>query len=123
MPSNNVQELADFCRERAGGTLRAVFRYTEDGGDVVYAREDVEAAYRDGFERLRSAAWEVHQTVLAQAPKVRTLGEYRVTVHTFEEAFVMQFRETDEAGTAIVFDREIGRSLHEFLLECEDYLE
>jgi hypothetical protein len=60
--------------------------------------------------------------VLAETPYIETMGNYRVTVHTFDEAFVMQFRESRDEGVAVSFDRDIGRNLHEFLLECEGYL-
>lgn len=119
----NLEELAEFCRVEGRGSLRGVFTYRADGGDVVYAREDLEEVYGgEGFVGLREAAWEVHETVLEEAPNVRTLGKYRVTVHTFDQGFVMQFRESPEEGVAVVFDRDVGRNLHEFLLECEDYL-
>lgn len=123
MASRNLAELTKFCKDRGGGTLRIAFTYTEDGGEVLYAREDIEEIHRhDGFEPLRRAAWNVHETVLAETPHIETMGDYRVTVHTFDDAFVMQFRESPEEGVAVSFDREIGRNLHEFLLECEEYL-
>ena len=100
-----------------------MFTYTEDSGEVLYARADVGAKHRDGgFEPLRRAAWAVHETVLAEAPNIETMGEYRVTVHTFDDAFVMQFRRSRDEGVAVSFDNDIGRNLHDFLLECEEYL-
>lgn len=123
MDGGNLEELTRFCKTRAGEALRLVFTYTERSGDVLFARDDVRDIHRDGgFEPLRKAAWRVHDTVLTEAPYVETMGEYRVTVHTFDEAFVMQFRETAEEGVGVSFDREVGPNLHEFLLECEEYL-
>ncbi|GAA0291718.1 hypothetical protein GCM10009066_02780 [Halarchaeum salinum] len=71
---------------------------------------------------LHRAAQEVHETVLTNAPHIETMGNYRATVHTFDDAFVVQFRESSEQGVAISFDRDIGRNLHEFMPECEAYL-
>jgi len=99
------------------------FTYTEEGGEILYVRDDVREAHeQSGFETLRAAAWNVHESVLKEAPHIKTLGDYHVTVHTFDQAFVMQFRENPNEGIAVSFDREIGRNLHEFLLECEEYL-
>lgn len=123
MASRTLAELTKFCEERGGGTLRVVFTYTEENGEILYARRDIREAYQDGgFEPLRRAAWNVHETVLAETPHIETMGDYRVTVHTFDDAFVMQFRKDSDEGVAVSFDREIGRNLHEFLLECEEYL-
>jgi|GEM_PF-5853019 len=123
MASRNLTELTKFCEEQADGSLRLVFTYTEESGEILYAREDVREAHREsGFGPLHGAAWEIHNTVLANAPHIETMGDYRATVHTFDEAFVVQFRESPERGVAISFDRDIGRNLHEFLLECEKYL-
>lgn len=123
MASGRLADFTEFCKERSGGSLRLVFTYTEDEGEILFAREDIREAHREiGFVPLRKAAWNVHETVLAEAPYIETMGDYRVTVHTFDEAFVMQFREDDDEGVAVSFDRDVGRDLHEFLLECEDYL-
>lgn len=123
MAGTNLAELTEYCKERGGGTLRVVFTYTDDSGEILYARGDIGEKHREsGFEPLRRAAWAVHETVLAEAPRIETMGDYRVTVHTFDEAFVMQFRESPDEGVAVSFDREIGRDLHEFLLECEEHL-
>ncbi|MFT4946582.1 MAG: hypothetical protein ACI8TL_000818, partial [Natronomonas sp.] len=90
---------------------------------VLFAREDIQQSHQNrGFEPLREAAWNVHETVLVEAPHIKTMGDYHVTVHTFDQAFVMQFRESAAEGVAVSFDREIGRNLHDFLLECEEYL-
>lgn len=124
MTSRNLAELTKFCRERGGGALRLVFTYTEESGEILFAREDIRETHQNGgFVPLRRAAWNVHETILAEAPHIETMGDYRVTVHTFDQAFVMQFRESADQGVAVSFDRGIGRNLHEFLLECEEHLQ
>ncbi|MFB6096077.1 MAG: hypothetical protein ABEJ74_01660 [Haloferacaceae archaeon] len=123
MVAEDLQGLTEFCKTKAGTALRSVFTYSEEGGEVLYARDDVGSTYQDGgFQDLFDVAWDVHTTVLDREPEVQTLGEYRVTVHTFDSGFVMQFREAPGRGVAVAFDRSIGRNLHEFLLECESFL-
>lgn len=120
---SRLEELTAYCQQAGGDSLQSVFTMTADSGEVHYIRDDMRAAFSSGgFERFREAAWEVHDTVLVEAPKIQVLGGYRVTVHTFERAFAMQFRISNDQGLVITFDRDIGRNLHEFLLECERFL-
>lgn len=122
--ASKVAGLTSHCQRTAGDSLQSVFTMTAESGEVHYIRDDMKEAFsQGGFERFRKAAWAVHDTVLAEAPKIRVLGGYRVTVHTFENAFAMQFRVSEDQGLVVTFDRDIGRNLHEFLLECEQYLE
>ncbi|MFB6170433.1 MAG: hypothetical protein ABEJ06_04715 [Haloarculaceae archaeon] len=117
------RRLADYCHEQAGDSLQSLFTYTEDSAEPYHVREDRKEAFRSGgFEQFQKAAWEVHTTVLEEAPKVDVLGDYRATVHTFETAFAIQFRISDDEGVVVTFDRDIGRNLHEFLLECEHFI-
>lgn len=121
MVSDDAVALTRYCKTRAGDALRAVFTYSEESGELVYAKPEMRAAYREGrgFESLCNAAWAVQSTIQEHEPANRTLGQYRVTVHTFEEAFVMQFRGGRGKGIAVFFDQEIGQNLHEFLMSCE----
>lgn len=119
----SYERLAAYCREQTDGSLQSVFTYTEDSAEPYYVREDMQEAFRSGgFQQFQEAAWAIHTTVLEHAPKVDVLGEYRATVHTFDTAFAIQFRITDDEGLVVTFDRDIGRNLHQFLLECERYI-
>jgi hypothetical protein len=57
MASRNLAELTKFCKKRSGETLRLAFTYTEDGGEILYTRDDIRETHQDGgFEPLRRAA-------------------------------------------------------------------
>lgn len=118
-----IQDLVEHCRREAGAQFQSLFTYEEESAEPYYVREDVKPAFRGGgFQQFQEAAWAVHTTVLEEAPKAEVLGEYRATVHTFDSAFAIQFRISDEEGVVVTFDRNIGRNLHSFLVECENYL-
>ncbi|MGB9985494.1 DUF7522 family protein [Salarchaeum japonicum] len=117
------EELVEYCQRQAGDSFQSAFTYTENSADPYYVRPDMKGAFAEGgLEEFREAAWGIHTTVLKQAPKASVLGEYQATVHTFETAFAIQFRTDADTGIVLTFDRNIGRNLHGFLMECERYL-
>jgi len=119
----NIRELVKYCQAEAGQQFQSLFTYTEESAKPYYVRGDMRPSFREGgFQRFQEAAWEVHATLLEQAPKAEVLGDYRATVHTFDTAFVIQFRIDDDEGVVATFDRNIGRNLHSFLVECENYI-
>lgn len=116
-------ELREYCQDQAGRSLQSIFTYTENSAELYYVRDDMEDAFRGGgFQAFQEAAWAVHTTILEEEVKVEVLGGYRATVHTFETAFAIQFRIDDGEGLVVTFDRDIGRNLHQFLIECERYI-
>lgn len=119
-----ARKLTEFCQNRAGDHLRGVFTYGPDDGEVVFAREDLQDQYvGEEFEEVREAAWTIHRTVLDEEPRIRGIGRYQTTIHTFDDAFVFQFRESPHRGTLVALDQDVGRNLHEFLTACERVLQ
>jgi len=117
------QRLTAYCQHEAGDSLVSVFSYSESDAQLHYAREDMETEFLEGgLEQFQQAVWAIHMNVLEEAPKVEVFGDYRATVHTFDTAFCIQFRVEEDEGVVVTFDRNIGRNLHQFLLECERYL-
>ncbi|MFB6172483.1 MAG: hypothetical protein ABEJ23_08100 [Haloarculaceae archaeon] len=114
--------LTRYCREQVGESLLSVFSYTEGAAELHYVHEDLKAEFRGGgLSRYQEAVWAIHTSVLQEAPKVEVFGNYRATVHAFERAFSVQFR-VDDAFVVVALDREVGRNLHQFLLECERHI-
>lgn len=117
------EQLTEYCQKEAGDSVQSMFTYRKDSAEPYYVRDDMQEAFRGGgFQQFQEAAWAVHDTVLEEAPKIEVLGDYRATVHTFDTAFAIQFKISDDEGIVVTFDRDIGRNLHQFLLECEQYI-
>jgi hypothetical protein len=121
--NREAERLVSFCRKRMNGDLRSVFLYAPDGGELVYGREDVSEEHdREAFVRFSKAATGVTEAVsgLEDTAVESSLGEYRVTVHQFENVFAFQFHRNGAEGIVASFDGGIGTQLRAFSQECLD---
>ncbi|WP_435175670.1 DUF7522 family protein [Halorussus sp. AFM4] len=117
MDGDTHTQLLAYLRDHVDSSLRGITVYDADNYDVIYIREDLRA------ERVRS---EVDQMVerLRQETRVREqqsfpFGGLNGTLRSFEDAMVMHFPDTQERGTVVTLEPEVGRDLNMFMHECE----
>lgn len=114
--SQGAKGLVDRCRERLGDGLRTVTVYDDDGFETVYVREDLEPAYsRQRFASLVAIARDVHRplTLLPEEDADLPIGGYRSSVHSFENARVIQVIATPGWGILVSVDGEAAGRLEE----------
>lgn len=119
-----AERLKEFCDRRAGGLLRGVFVYGDDGVEAVYLRNDVRSVYsEDGVVALAGAARRVHEVSARVGAAGTALGGIDGHVHAFENALVLQIPREGGTGIVVSFDPEAGGQLAGFIEECMEQLE
>ncbi|WP_135851146.1 DUF7522 family protein [Halorussus salinus] len=123
MSVTSAEALTTFLRDRVGDHLRSVIYYDDDGGDVLYVRDDVADEYteRDIKEVVRDVRLEA-----VEKPHQEDLyahGPLNYTVRSFEDAVEMHFLHDETSGTAVALDREVFASHDTFIGECLDVID
>jgi hypothetical protein len=123
MSVTSAESLTEFLKERVDDHLRSVIYYDDDGGDVLYVRDDVADEYteRDVAEVVRDVRLEA-----VEKPHQEDLyahGSLNYTVRSFEDAVEMHFLHDETSGTAVALDGEVFASHDTFIGECLDAIE
>lgn len=110
--------LTNHCRNEVDKRLQTVFIYSPDGGEIVFAREDVrEESERADFIEFSRAAFGVSEAVSGLDTNAE-VGEHLVTIHQFENIFAFQFVLNQREGIVASFDVGLGSELEQFSEEC-----
>ncbi|WP_128478259.1 DUF7522 family protein [Halorussus pelagicus] len=117
------EALTEFLQEQVGDYLRSVIYYDDDGGDILYVREDVADQYTDDDidEVVRDVRLEA-----VEKPHQEDLyshGPLNYTVRSFEDAVEMHFLHDETTGTAVALDREIFASHNTFIWQFLDAID
>ena len=117
MDEDTHNRLITYLRDHVDSSLRGVSVYDQDDYDIIYIRDDLRS------KRVRS---EVDQMIdrLRQETRAREqrsfpFGGLTGTLRSFEDAMVMHFPHTQDRGTLITLESEVGRDLNTFMHECE----
>jgi len=119
----SAEALTEFLRERVGDHLRSVIYYDDDGGEVLYVREDVADQYTtDDIENVvrdvrLEAVEKPHQEDLYSH------GPLNCTVRSFEDAVEMHFPHDETSGTAVALDGEVFAIHNTFIGQCLDAMD
>lgn len=115
------RELVAYLRSQAGDYLRGVATYDSEEYSVVYLRDDLRTQhFKSELDRMYE--------YLSRESRVREqrafpFGSLDGTLRLFEDAIVLHYPGTQERGTVITLDPEVGRNLTEFMRECEERIE
>lgn len=123
MSVTSAEALTTFLRDRVGDNLRSVIYYDDDGGDVLYVRDDVADEYTetDVEEVVRDVRLEA-----VEKPHQEDLyahGPLNYTVRWFEDAVEMHFLHDETSGTAVALDREVFAIHDTFIGQCLDVMD
>lgn len=115
------RELITYLRSQAGDYLRGVATYNAEEYSVLYLRDDLRTQHFETdldkiHDRLRYES-------RAREQRAFPFGPLDGTVRLFEEAMVLHYPHTQERGTVITLDPEVGRDLAAFMRECEKRIE
>ncbi|UPV73825.1 hypothetical protein M0R89_14925 [Halorussus limi] len=117
------EALTEFLRARVGDHLRSVIYYDDDGGEVLYVRDDVADEYTDGD--IREVVRDVRLEAV-EKPHQEDLyahGPLNCTVRSFEDAVEMHFPHDETSGTAVALDGEVFAMHNTFIGQCLDAME
>ncbi|WP_135826127.1 DUF7522 family protein [Halorussus ruber] len=123
MSENSSEALAEFLKARVGDHLRSVIFYDDEGGEVVYVRDDVADQYTDEdvAEVVRDVRLEAvdkpHQESLY------THGSLECTLRSFGDAVELHFPHDETCGTAVALDSEVFPMHNTFVERCLDAME
>src|SRR6056297_1653070 len=98
------EALTEFLRERVGDHLRSVIYYDDDGGEVLYVRDDVADQYTD--DDIDQVVRDVRLEAV-EKPHQESLYEHgplNCTVRSFDDAVEMHFPHDETSGTAVALD-------------------
>lgn len=117
MKSKTHRSLVSYLRRQAGDYLRGVVIYTTDDYDVLYLRDDLHVQqFNEKTERMCN---HLKQETRTREQRALPFDGFHGTIRFFEEAMVMHYPHTQERGTVITLEPEVGRNLTSFMHECE----
>lgn len=117
------EALTEFLTDRVGDHLRSVLRYDEDGGELVYVRDDVAERYSTAeikrvFQDVRlEGMGKPHQEDLYDH------GSLNCTVRSFDDAVEMYFPRDETTGVAVSLDGEVFAINNTFIGKCIELVE
>ena len=122
-PALQSEELVEFLRDAVGDHLRSVLYYDDDGGDLLYMRDDVadDYSHREREDVLRDMRLEAIERVHQEDLYVH--GSLNCTVRCFDDAVEMHFAHGDTSGTAVALDSEVFAVHNTFIGQCLDLME
>ncbi|WP_435195394.1 DUF7522 family protein [Natronomonas sp. EA1] len=116
------ESLARFFKEEAGEDLRLVAHYTDRSVEFVYLREDLESTYD---ERDFQRTFDVHRQDRIAARKqseVIDAGEHHCTLRVYDDAIVFNVAQTDDIGTIVSVNPDVGKTLLTFITRTLEQL-
>lgn len=107
-------ELADYLSRRARDSFRGLARYDGDTVDVLHTREDL------GKREMRERARAIHRAVRPRgdANALDELGAPYATVQMREDAVILHFPVSPEAGYLVGLEPDVARDLSGFISDC-----
>ena len=123
MSVTSSEALTEFLRNRVGDHLRSVIYYDDDGGEVLYVRDDVADQYTD--DDIDQVVRDVRLEAV-EKPHQESLYEHgplNCTVRSFEDAVEMHFPHDETSGTAVALDGEVFAIHNTFIGQCLDAME
>lgn len=115
--------LTEFLKERVGNHLRSVIFYDNNGGEVLYVRDDVADEYseNDIEEVVRDVRLEA-----VEKPHQESLyshGPLNCTLRSFDDAVELHFPHDETSGTAVALDGEVFPMHNTFVSRCLDAMD
>ncbi|MFC7080377.1 DUF7522 family protein [Halorussus caseinilyticus] len=123
MSVTSSEALTEFLRNRVGDHLRSVIYYDDDGGEVLYVREDVADQYTD--DDIDQVVRDVRLEAV-EKPHQESLYEHgplNCTVRSFDDAVEMHFPHDETSGTAVALDGEVFAIHGTFIGQCMDAMD
>jgi hypothetical protein len=120
MVSCSADEI-NAIREVGDGSVRVIAEYDDEGYDVRYVRDDVEA-------KLQDVAEEIHDELVMQGMGKEYLeelfqaGNLHCSVHRFDEVTAFHFSEEEFTGLFVSIDSSSDIPLATFTDTCRDVL-
>lgn len=109
-------------REVAGDDLRVIAGYDQEGYDIQFVREDVEA-------KLPAVAEEIHEELVIQGigqdylEDLFQAGPLHCSVHRFEEVTAFHFLDEAYTGLFVSIDSDADLPFASFADRCRSILE
>ncbi|WP_435068290.1 hypothetical protein [Haloplanus sp. C73] len=117
MAQESANRLVEFLEDEAKEHLRGAIHYSEEGYELLYMREDVDAMYSDD-DLLNLSAYYRQQSDVQTTDEPFTLGNCHCNVSFYDEAILFHFGQGDSIGTVITLEPEAGRNIVGFITEC-----
>lgn len=117
------EALTEFLEEYVGDHLRSVIHYDEDGGEILYVRDDVADKYTE--KEVEKIVRDVRLEAV-EKPHQESLyahGPLNVTVRSFEDAVEMHFPNDETSGTAVALDGEVFAIHNTFIGQCMEVMD
>jgi hypothetical protein len=123
MSTSSAEALTEFLRDHVGNHLRSVIYYDEDGGEVLYVRDDVADQYTD--DDVEQVVRDVRLEAVDKSHQedLYAHGPLNATVRCFEDAVEMHFPHDETSGTAVALDGEVFAIHNTFIGRCMDAME
>jgi hypothetical protein len=118
MVSCSTDEI-NAIREVGGDAVRVIAEYDDEGYDVRYVRDDVEA-------KLQEVAEEIHDELVMQGMGKEYLeelfqaGDLHCSVHRFDEVTAFHFSKEEFTGLFVSIDSSSDIPLATFTDTCRD---
>lgn len=107
--------LATFFRQETGDALRLVAHYSDDSLELVYLRDDLERRYDDDDFRETFRNHRKDRRVAASQSEILDAGTQHCTLRVYDEAIVFNFSQTDDIGTIVSLNPDVGQNLLSFI--------
>jgi hypothetical protein len=123
MPVEDVDTLVEALRSRAGGALRCVAEYDEDGYHLAYVREDITST-----ARLGQLADDIHSDLVLQGigrehlENLFEAGSLHCSMHRFDDLTAFHFVSAEHTGLFVSLDSNADVPLASFAGDCEAHL-
>lgn len=116
------ESLAAFFREEAGEDLRLVAHYTDQSVEFVYLREDLDSEYDESDFRQTFDVHRQDRIAAAKQAEVIDAGEHHCTLRVYDGAIVFNFAQTDDIGTIVSVNPDVGKTLLTFITRTLEQL-
>lgn len=123
------EALVTFLLNETGDALHAVVRYDDDSWRLLYRSERAESVF-DSWERASDD--EIFNLVVAdfrrdaeanhRRGRLLGVGDYRCSLHLFENWAIIHFTGSDESGVVFAYDSTAASHLSSFVDLCEPYV-
>lgn len=109
------ESIAAFFRQETGQALRLVAHYDDESSDIVYLRDDLEETYDDSDFRETFQTHRADRAAAAGQSETIEAGTQHCTLRVYDSAIVFNFCQTDNVGTIVSVNPNVGRNLLTFV--------
>lgn len=120
--TDQYNRLVQLIDEQAGQNFRSAFYYDQDDWAALYIRDDLATADLENVVPALAERARGHEP-LVRKQDYEGLGEPHASVSLHENAVLIHFHETSNAGVVITLDTDVARNLSDFVERCERVLE